>query len=44
MYESADWSTLSYKGLDGVPLWVILIVVVIAFAWMAVSWRRRNKP
>ncbi|MFF7178075.1 hypothetical protein [Streptomyces sp. NPDC008121] len=43
MNVTADSVSLSYKGLDGVPTWVLLIVVVLVLVWMAVSRRRRDK-
>ncbi|MGW7199042.1 hypothetical protein [Streptomyces chryseus] len=38
-YETADWIILSYKGLDGTPVWILIgiLVVCITLAWLARS-------
>lgn len=39
MRMTADWTSLAYKGMDGTPLWIlfVILVVCIALAFLAKS-------
>ncbi len=42
MYATADWTSLSYKGLGGTPLWVLVIIVLVCTALAFLAKTRRK--
>lgn len=43
MRSSIDSDVLAYKGLDGVPLWVLFGIAVLAFVVIGVVQARKRK-
>jgi hypothetical protein len=43
MAAATDGIALAYKGLGGVPTWVIVTVIVLVVVWMLVTAARRDR-
>ena len=43
MAVATDGVALAYKGLGGVPTWVIVTVIVLVVVWMLVTAARRKR-
>ncbi|GGX81114.1 hypothetical protein [Streptomyces fructofermentans] len=43
MRSSAGSTVLAYKGLDGIPLWVLFAVAIAAFVVFGVVQARKRK-
>ncbi|MFB6849464.1 hypothetical protein ACFCXS_32040 [Streptomyces sp. NPDC056373] len=43
MRSSTDATVLAYKGLDGVPLWLLSGIAVLAFVILGATWIRKRK-
>ncbi|CAM5372892.1 hypothetical protein SALBM135S_02979 [Streptomyces alboniger] len=43
MLSSADSSELAYKGLGGVPLWLLVGIVVVVFIGFGITQARKGK-
>ncbi|MEU9171896.1 hypothetical protein AB0D34_29570 [Streptomyces sp. NPDC048420] len=37
------WRVEAYKGLGGVPTWVVVAIIVVVVVWMLVTAARRNR-
>lgn len=40
MKPTGEQTTLAYKGLDGVPMWILVGIVIVLFVGFAVSKRK----
>ncbi|MFE6339056.1 hypothetical protein ACFVOK_38575 [Streptomyces sp. NPDC057798] len=43
MRASDGWDTVAYKGLDGTPIWLLIVIIVLVAAWIAAVRIRRNR-
>ncbi|MGW7264903.1 hypothetical protein [Streptomyces sp. NPDC054842] len=43
MRSTAESTVLAYKGLDGVPLWLVFGIAILAFIVFTVAHARKRK-
>ncbi|MET7595744.1 hypothetical protein ACWERY_06665 [Streptomyces sp. NPDC004082] len=43
MQSTAESTVIAYKGLDGVPLWLVFGIAILAFIALAVAQARKRK-
>ncbi|MFC8290209.1 hypothetical protein ACFUJ0_00045 [Streptomyces sp. NPDC057242] len=43
MQSATDTAVLAYKGLDGVPLWLLFGIAILAFVIFGIAQARKRK-